>query len=184
MWNQTLLLRNVGPNQFDLDEFVLEGLHCRPVATVPQHLPRHFVDVIQGQDWLNSPVKYSQIQICPIWLDEHDPTHAWLDPDAHVTDITPRQKRLLRDWLIAQSGIAFEQATPQVQALLRDVTSTHRMRVYRDDNTKLHPPFVTVVDGRTCYLTELVQVSIPEWKHAIIRLIQRVIFEVRSSRKR
>src|SRR5579862_2881864 len=88
MWNQTLLLRTLAPNQFALDEFALDRLRCRPVTTVPPHLPRHLVVSIQGQDWLNAPVKYSRIQLCPIWLDEHDPSQAWMDLDAHVTDIT------------------------------------------------------------------------------------------------
>lgn len=44
------------------------------------------------------------------------------------------------------------------------------IRVYRDDNSTIDPEYLAVINDQECYIAELLQVALPEWSQAKVRL--------------
>lgn len=115
MWQKTLLLKNNSPYPSNIEEaFDLNGMHCRR-STPPSHLHRHLVVTITGQDYLNEPRQYTQIECCPIYFEEHNPSWAWIDLSITATELSQEEKLLLRSWLLGRSYQAWEQTPLEVR---------------------------------------------------------------------
>lgn len=66
-----------------------------------------------------------------------------------------------------------QEATGQESTHIPEEITT--IRVYGDDNSTIDPEYLAVVNGRECYITELLQVAIPEWNQARVRLGRHIV---------